>query len=157
MAHDVAGERSDDRPVTAEPPGLAAFAALAGFAVPFAVPLAFVVAVCDLIPMIGATLGAVICVLVALLATSVWPTAVLVAAFFVLYQQLENYLIAPRVMRGAVKLSPAAVLLAALVGGTALGLTGVLMAILVAAGATVLLSERLQARDAADDDSAGAG
>jgi predicted PurR-regulated permease PerM len=134
--------------------GLAAFAALTGLGVPFAVPLAFVVAVSDLIPMIGATLGAVICVLVALLATSVWPTTVLVAASFVLYQQLENYLIAPRVMRGAVKLSPAAVLLAALIGGAALGLIGALMAIPVAAGVTVLLSERLQARDAADGDTA---
>lgn len=88
---------------------------------PFAVPLAFVVAVTDLIPMIGATLGAVICVLVALLATSVWPATVLVAAFFGLYQQLENYVIAPPVMRGAVKLSPAAVLLAVLIGGAARG------------------------------------
>jgi predicted PurR-regulated permease PerM len=76
---------------------------------------------------------------------------VLVAAFFVLYQQLENYLIAPRVMRGAVKLSPAAVLLAGrLIGGAALGLIGALMAIPVAAGVTVLLSEHFQARDAAD-------
>jgi len=130
--------------------GLAAFAALTGLAVPFAVPLAFVVAVCDLIPMIGATLGAAVCVLVALLATSLWPTTVLVAAFFVLYQQLENYLVAPRVMRGAVKLSPTAVLLAGLTGGTALGLIGALMAIPVAAGVTVLLSEHLKARDAAD-------
>jgi len=130
--------------------GLAAFAALTGLAVPFAVPLAFVVAVCDLIPMIGATLGAAVCVLVALLATSLWPTTVLVAAFFVLYQQLENYLVAPRVMRGAVKLSPTAVLLAGLTGGTAPGLIGALMAIPVAAGVTVLLSEHLKARDAAD-------
>jgi hypothetical protein len=55
-----------------------AFAALGG---PFAVPLAFVVAVTDLIPVIGATPGAVICVLVPLLATSVWPVTVLVAVF----------------------------------------------------------------------------
>jgi predicted PurR-regulated permease PerM len=134
--------------------GLAAFAALTGLGVPFAVPLAFVVAVFDLIPMIGAMLGAAVCVLVALLATSGWPTTVLVAGFFVLYQQLENYLIAPRVMRGAVKLSPAAVLLAGLIGGTVLGLIGALMAIPVAAGITVLLSEHLQARDAADIDAA---
>jgi predicted PurR-regulated permease PerM len=84
-----------------------------------------------------------------------WPDTVLAAAFFVLYQQLENYLIAPRVMRGSVMLSPAAVLLAALIGGAALGLIGALMAIPVAAGATVLLSERLQARDAAHGDTAG--
>jgi predicted PurR-regulated permease PerM len=129
--------------------GLATFAALTVLGVPFAVPLAFVVALLDLIPMIGATLGAAVCVLVALLAASLWPATVLVAAFFVIYQQLENYLIAPRVLRSAVKLTPAAVLLAGLIGGTALGLIGALMAIPVAAGVKVLLSEHLQARDAA--------
>jgi predicted PurR-regulated permease PerM len=134
--------------------GLAAFAALTALRVPFAVPLAFVVAVTDLIPMIGATLGAVVCITVALLATRLWPTTVLVAAFFVVYQQLENYLIAPRIMRGQVQLSPAAVLLAGLIGGTALGLVGALMAIPIAAGLKVLLTERLQARDAADTDAA---
>src|ERR1019366_8205565 len=50
-----------------------------------------------------------------------------------------------RVLRSAVKLTPAAVLLAGLIGGTALGLIGALMAIPVAAGAKVLLSEHLQA------------
>src|SRR5215467_13502492 len=75
--------------------GLASFAVFAGLGVPFAVPLAFVVAVCDLIPMIGATLGAVVCVLAALLTTELWPTTVVVAIFFVAYQQLENYVIAP--------------------------------------------------------------
>ena len=45
---------------------------------------------CDLIPMIGATLGAVICVLAALLTTELWPTTVVVAIFFVAYQQLET-------------------------------------------------------------------
>jgi predicted PurR-regulated permease PerM len=137
--------------------GLAAFGALAALGVPFAVPLAFVVAVTDLIPMIGATLGAVICVAVALLATRLWPTTVLVAIFFVAYQQLENYLLAPRIMRRPVQLSPAAVLLAGLIGGAALGLVGALMAIPIAAGAKVLLSERLQARDAADSDAAALG
>jgi predicted PurR-regulated permease PerM len=78
-------------------------------------------------------------VLVALLATSVWPSTVLVAAFFVLYRQLENYAIAPPVLRGPVKLSQAAVLLAALIGGARSGLIGALTAIPVAAKATVLL------------------
>ena len=137
--------------------GLAVFAALTALRVPFAVPLAFVVAVTDLIPMIGATLGAVVCIAVALLATRLWPTTVLVAAFFVVYQQLENYLIAPRIMRRPVQLSPAAVLLAGLIGGTALGLVGALMAIPITAGLKVLLTERLQARDAADADAADTG
>ncbi len=127
--------------------GGASFIVFTVLGVPFSVPLAFVVAVCDLIPLIGATLGAVISVLVALLATDLWPTTVLVAGFFLAYQQLENYLIAPRILRTTVSLSAAAVLLAGLIGGTALGLVGAVMAIPVAAGLKVVLTERLQARD----------
>jgi predicted PurR-regulated permease PerM len=130
--------------------GLAAFAALTAARVPLAAPLAFLVAVTDLIPTIGATLGAVICVLVALPTTPLWPNTVLLAVYFVLYQLLENYVIAPRIMRKTVELRPGAVLLAGLIGGTALGLIGALMAIPIAAAVTVLVSERLQARDEAD-------
>src|SRR6185437_11584767 len=132
--------------------GLASFAVFAILGVPFAVPLAFVVAVCDLIPMIGATLGAVICVLATLLTTELWPTTVIVAIFFVGYQQLENYYLAPRILRSTVSLSAAAVLLAALIGGTILGLVGALMAIPIAAALKVVLAERLHARDAASAD-----
>jgi predicted PurR-regulated permease PerM len=137
--------------------GVAAFAALTALGVPFAVPLAFLVAVTDLIPLIGATLGAVICIAVALFATRLWPTTVLVLVFFVVYQQIENYLIAPRIMRGPVQLSAGAVLLAGLIGAAAMGLIGALMAIPIAAGIKVLLSERLQARDTADAGAAAPG
>ena len=130
--------------------GLASFVCLTVLKVPFSVPLAFVVALTDLIPMIGATLGAIIVVVLALFATELWPTTVLVAIFFIVYQQVENYLIAPRILRSTVNLSAAAVLVAGLIGGTALGLVGALMAIPVAAAMTVLLSEQLQARDAAE-------
>ena len=129
--------------------GVASFAVFTALGMPFAVPLAFVVALCDLIPMIGATLGAVACVLAALLTTELWPTTVIVAIFFLAYQQLENYVIAPRILRHTVSLSAAAVLLAALIGGTVLGLVGALMAIPVAAGLKVVLAERLDARDSA--------
>src|SRR5215475_10274475 len=137
--------------------GLASFAIFMALGVPFAVPLAFVVAVCDLIPMIGATLGAVICVLAALLTTELWPTTILVALFFVGYQQLENYLIAPRILRHTVSMSAAAVLLAALIGGTLLGLVGALMAIPIAAALKVVLAEQLHARDAADAETEASG
>ena len=65
--------------------------------------------------------GAVICIAVALFATRLWPTTVLVLVFFVVYQQIENYLIAPRIMRGPVQLSAGAVLLAGLIGAAAMG------------------------------------
>jgi predicted PurR-regulated permease PerM len=128
--------------------GLAAFAALTALRIPLALALAFLVALTDLIPSIGATLGAVICLLVALPTTHLWPNVVLLAVFFVVYQMLENYLIAPRVMHGSVQLRAGAVLLATLIGGSALGVVGALMAIPIAAAAQQLLSERLQIRDA---------
>ena len=115
----------------------------------FRSPLAFVVAICDLIPMIGATLGAVIGVAVALFSTDLIPTTLLVALFFVAYQQLENYLIAPRVLKTTVELGAAAVLISGLIGATVLGLVGALMAIPVAAAFNVLLNERLVAHETA--------
>jgi predicted PurR-regulated permease PerM len=137
--------------------GTAAFVAFEALRVPFAVPLGFVVAITDLIPMVGASLGAIVCVLVALFVTKLWPTTVLVAAYFLIYQQVENYWIAPRILRSSVNLSAAAVLLAGLIGGTALGLVGALMAIPIAAALKVLLSEELEARDAVQPHVAGAG
>jgi predicted PurR-regulated permease PerM len=130
--------------------GVASFAALTALRVPLALPLAFLVAVTDLIPSIGATLGAAICVLAALLTTHTWRNVVILAVFFVLYQLLENYLISPRIMHGQVELPPGAVLFATLIGAAALGLVGALMAIPIAAAVKVLVSERIRARDDAD-------
>jgi predicted PurR-regulated permease PerM len=128
--------------------GVASFIAFSLLGVAFPVPLAFVVAICDLIPMIGATLGAIIGVTVAVFSTDLVHT-VLVAAFFIAYQQLENYLVAPRVLKTTVELGAAAVLIAGLIGATVLGLVGALMAIPVAAAFNVLLNERLLAHEAA--------
>jgi predicted PurR-regulated permease PerM len=68
----------------------------------------------------------------------------------VLYQQLENYVIAPRVLRNAVDLPALAVLLAGLIGAAVLGLVGALMAIPIAAVVKVLLSPVIREMDAAD-------
>jgi len=137
--------------------GIATFAILTALRVPFALPLAVVVAITDLIPMIGATLGAVICVGVTALTADLWPTTVLVATFFVLYQQMENYLIAPRILRNTVDLPALAVLLAALIGGTVLGLVGALMAIPIAAVIKVLASPKIREMDASEEAGAVAG
>jgi predicted PurR-regulated permease PerM len=128
--------------------GIASWIAFTVLGVSFALPLSFVIAICDLIPMIGATLGAVIGVTVALFTTNL-PTTLLVALFFVAYQQLENYLIAPRVLKTTVELGAAAVLISGLIGATVLGLVGALMAIPVAAAFSVLLNERLVAHETA--------
>jgi predicted PurR-regulated permease PerM len=96
-----------------------------GVAYPFA--LAFVVAVCDLIPQIGATLGAVVVSVVGL-ATSI-PVGIACIVFFVIYQQLENYVIYPKVMRRSVQVSDVAAVVAALLGVSLLGVIGALIAI----------------------------
>jgi predicted PurR-regulated permease PerM len=123
--------------------GVCGFVAMTLLGVAFPLPLAILIGVTALIPLIGASLGAVIAVLVTAFTTAVWPTAVLLLLFFLVYQQIENYLIGPRIQRSAVNLSAAAVLLAGLLGATALGLLGALMAIPVAAALKVIVLERL--------------
>jgi predicted PurR-regulated permease PerM len=130
--------------------GVTTFIALTVLDVQFALPLALAVAIFDLFPMIGATLGAVVTVLVTWITTDLWPTTVIVIIFFVVYQQLENYLIAPRILRNTVDLPAVAVLLAGLVGGTLLGLIGALMAIPIAAVVKVLATPMLEEFDEAE-------
>ncbi|NUO55906.1 MAG: AI-2E family transporter [Hamadaea sp.] len=130
--------------------GVAAFICFQAVGVPYAVPLAVMVAITDLIPMIGASLGAIIGVGVSLLTVGIWPRSIVVLLFFIAYQQIENYLIQPRVMRNAVDLSPVAVLVVALIGGTVLGLVGALMAIPIAAAVKVVLTPMVVADDPAD-------
>jgi predicted PurR-regulated permease PerM len=131
--------------------GVAALIVLEILRVPFALPLAVAVALTDLIPLIGATIGAAICVLVAFATTDIWPNTIVLVIFFVLYQQLENYWIAPRVLRNTVQLPSVAVLLAALIGASMLGIIGALIAIPVAAAVRVVVGPMLAARDKAAD------
>jgi predicted PurR-regulated permease PerM len=96
-----------------------------GLAYPFA--LAVVVAVLDLIPQIGATLGAVVVSLVGL--ASSLTHGIVCVVFFIIYQQVENYLIYPNVMRRSVKVSDVAAVVAALLGASLFGVIGALAAI----------------------------
>ncbi|WP_374558979.1 AI-2E family transporter [Micromonospora sp. RHAY321] len=113
------------------------FALVVGLPYPFA--LAVVVAVTDLIPQIGATLGAVIVSLVGF-ATDL-PTGIACAVFFLIYQQVENYLIYPKVMRRSVEVNEVAALLAALLGVALLGVVGALIAIPTVAALQLILRE----------------
>jgi len=99
------------------------------------------VAITDLIPAVGATLGAILCVIVAAFAGI--GALVATAIFFIVYQQVENYVIVPRVMKQAIDLSPAAVILAVLIGGSLAGFAGALLALPVAAVIKVLIRDLL--------------
>jgi predicted PurR-regulated permease PerM len=132
--------------------GLSTLVVLLVLDVPYALPLAVLVAITDIIPLIGATLGAVVVTVIAAASADLWPAGVLVGVFFLLYQQLENYLIAPRIMRNAVNLSTVAVLLAGLIGATLLGLVGALMAIPLAAAGKAVLNQIRVSRQGEDPD-----
>ncbi len=110
--------------------GVATYIALAIMGVPFKEVLALWVAFADLIPLVGATLGAVPAVLVAFLHSTTAGIAVLV--FFILYQQFENHVLQVTVMSRSVSLNPLAVLVSVLVGVELFGILGALLAIPVA-------------------------
>ncbi|WP_254910187.1 AI-2E family transporter [Micromonospora sp. NBS 11-29] len=115
------------------------FVVLALLGVPFAAVIALVVAVFDLIPLVGATLGAILAAGAGFLHS---PAAgVVVLVFFVVYQQLENHLLQPVIMARAVRLSPLTVLLSVLLAAELAGLVGALLAIPAAGVAQVLLRE----------------
>ncbi|MDP2774091.1 MAG: AI-2E family transporter [Nocardioides sp.] len=105
----------------------------------YAVALAFVVALLDVIPMIGATIGAVIVTAIAF-ATDI-KMGIFCAIFFLIYQQVENYVIYPRVMSKSVDLPGAVIVIAALVGAGLLGVVGALLAIPTAAAILLILRE----------------
>jgi predicted PurR-regulated permease PerM len=97
----------------------------------YAIALAVVVAILDLIPLAGATLAAIIVSTVAFIELG-WVRAVIVIGFFVLYQQLENHILQPIIYGRTVQLSPLTVLIAILIGAELVGILGALAAIPVA-------------------------
>lgn len=105
----------------------------------YAVALSVVVAILDVIPMIGATMGAVIVSAIGL-ATDV-KTGIACIIFYLVYQQLENYLIYPRVMSKSVDIPGSVTVIAALVGASLLGVIGALLAIPTAAALLLLVRE----------------
>lgn len=115
--------------------------------VPYSAVLAVSVGILGLIPMVGATLGAVLVLLVALFHSG--TAALIVAVYYLIYQQLENYVVAPRVMQRTVAVPGAVTVVAALAGGTLLGVPGALMAIPVAAGLLLVYQEVLLPRQQA--------
>lgn len=110
--------------------GVSTFLFLSVVGVPFAGVLGLWVAFADLIPLVGATLGAIPTVAVAFLDGS--RNGVLAIIFYVLYQQVENHLLQPTIMSRTVALNPLAVLVSVLIGVELFGILGALLAIPVA-------------------------
>ena len=119
--------------------GTLAFVVLEILGVPFAAALAVWVAIADLIPGVGAMIGAVVCVIVALFSSV--GDGIAVAIYFIVYQRVENYVILPRVMTKAIDLSAPAVIITLLIGSSLAGLAGALIALPIAAALKVIVRE----------------
>jgi predicted PurR-regulated permease PerM len=109
--------------------------------IPYAAVLAVLVGFLGLIPMVGATLGAGLVCIVAFFDEP--RSALLAGLYYLVYQQVENYVIAPKIMQRTVSVPGALTVVAALAGGTLLGVLGALLAIPVAAAALLLVDEVL--------------
>lgn len=125
--------------------GIAAFVVLQILGVPAPLALAVIVAILDLIPLIGATIGAILVGLVTLFTD--FPTVTIIWVIFaILYQQFENYVVQPRIQSRAVALDPFIIVVAAIFGGTLLGIVGALLAIPTAAAMQIGAREYMEFR-----------
>ncbi len=102
--------------------------------------LAFIALIGSLIPLVGTISAAVINTLLVLLFNG-WPSALAVGIYYLIYMQVEAYVLSPRIMAQAVKVPGAVVVIAALAGGTLLGLLGALIAIPTAAAIILIINK----------------
>jgi predicted PurR-regulated permease PerM len=124
--------------------GLAAYLMLAVLGVPFMLPLALLIALTDFVPLVGATIGALIVTGVVLFDSP--AKAVVAGIFFIVYQQFENFVVYPRVMARSVDVPPMIAVIAALIGAALLGVVGALLAIPLSAGLIYIVREVLLPR-----------
>jgi predicted PurR-regulated permease PerM len=105
----------------------------------YALPLALMVALLDLVPLVGAILGASIVSIVGL-ANSL-PIGIACIVFYVIYETLEGYVIYPRVMRSSVDVPEYVTIIAVVIGGTLGGIVGALLALPIAAAGLLIVRE----------------
>ena len=110
----------------------------------YPVALVVIVFICGLIPMVGHTIGAVIVTLVALF-TSPWDAAIILG-YYILYQQIENYVVQPKVQANTTNMSPLLVFSSVIIGVSFGGLIGGLVAIPVAGCLKILIADYLKNR-----------
>lgn len=113
--------------------------------IPYFYVLAVISAIGELIPVVGPILAAIPAVLVA--GTVSYQKALIVVAFFLVQQQIENHVLVPKVMERQVGVSAVVVIVAILIGGRLLGVVGVLLAVPTAAILQVLVTEILDLKD----------
>lgn len=119
--------------------GILSFIFLSIIQAPFPAVLAVIAFFFSLIPLVGTLTGSAIIVLTCLIPGLGSPTTALIAGiYYLIYMQIEAYIISPRIMNRAVSIPGAVVVIAALAGGSLLGLLGALVAIPVAASILII-------------------
>jgi predicted PurR-regulated permease PerM len=106
---------------------------------PSPVAIAMVVFVCALVPLIGHFLGSAVVTIIAL--TVSIPVGVIALITYIVYVQIENYIVTPRIMKKTLEVPGAVTIVAALIGSSLLGLVGGLLAVPVAAAIILILDE----------------
>jgi predicted PurR-regulated permease PerM len=134
---------------------IATWIVLSILGVPYALGLGFLVGFFDLIPLVGATLGAIIVAITTLPVD--FPTATIVwIAFIIVWQRFEDYVVQPLVYGRSVKVNPLVTIVSLLVGAALFGILGVLLAIPTAAAIHIILRDWWSARSVTAPD-AGRG
>jgi predicted PurR-regulated permease PerM len=116
----------------------------------YPVALVFVVFICGLIPMVGHTIGAVFVTIVA--AFTSLPAAAIILGYYFLYQQIENYLVQPRVQANSTNMSPLLVFMSVVIGVSFGGILGGLVAIPVAGCIRIVALDYLRRKNIIDAD-----
>ncbi|OGY25717.1 MAG: hypothetical protein A2134_02620 [Candidatus Woykebacteria bacterium RBG_16_39_9b] len=119
--------------------GAATWLGLTILGIKYALPLAVVAGILEIVPIIGPIISAVPAIIIAFVQNPVLVIAVII--LYVVVQQVENYLLVPKVMERAVGLSPLIIIFALLVGGSLLGIIGALLAVPVTAIIQVILED----------------
>jgi len=117
--------------------GVTIFIGLTLLQIPFAAPLAIFTAIMNLLPLVGAAIGMIPAVIIAITISPI--TALLVAALYLIYQQVESAILAPTIYNKALNLSPALSFLAVIVGVGLFGIVGAFLALPIAASMPVII------------------
>lgn len=124
--------------------GLLSYIGLILLGIPYALPLAVVAGVMEVIPVIGPIISAIPSILIGLTISPILASGV--GAMYIVIQQLENHLIVPQVMKRAVGLNPLVVILAIAVGSRLLGVAGALLAVPIAVVIQIIVGEVIEGR-----------
>lgn len=128
--------------------GVASYVGLTLLQVPYALPLAILAGIMEIIPVIGPIISAIPAVMIAYLSSPF--SALITALLYFVIQQLENHLIVPQVMKKAVGLNPLVVILAVAIGGRLLGIAGALLAVPITVVAQIITEDLITVEEVKD-------